>query len=227
MKLWTKCASCHIRRQRTLWPPATPAMPGLPQSKASPRETQDGGRIPTPTVSSTWCTLRGLRVWKQGCLPRSWGPCQRDDFGEAGLLRLPIHRKVLGVGWGGGHILHVWGWHMWSTILTGTYAWRAAAEVDAPMLWPPDAQSGLMGKDPDAGEDGRWEEKGATEDEMTGWRYWLDGHEFEQALGVGDGQGGLVCCSPRGRKESDATEWLNWYITGKQQGAIIQHRELY
>ena len=99
--------------------------------------------------------------------------------------------------------------------LTGVYTWRAAAEVDPPMLWPPDAKSGLMGKDPDAGEDGRWEEKGATEDEMTGWRYWLDGHEFEQALGVGDGQGGLVRCSPWGRKESDATKWLNWYITGK------------
>ena len=48
-----------------------------------------------------------------------------------------------------------------------------------------------------------------TEDEMVGWHHWLDGHEFEQALGVGDGQGGLVCCSPRAPKESDATEQLN------------------
>ena len=66
-----------------------------------------------------------------------------------------------------------------------------------------------MGKDPDAGKDWRQEESGTTEDEMVGWHYWIDGHDFEQALGVGDGQGGLVCCSPRDCKESDTTEWLN------------------
>ena len=54
------------------------------------------------------------------------------------------------------------------------------------------------------------EEKGMTEDEMVGCHLWLNGHEFEQALGVGDGQGRLVCCSPWGHKESDPTEWLNW-----------------
>ena len=48
-----------------------------------------------------------------------------------------------------------------------------------------------------------------TENEMVGWQRRLDGHEFEQALGVADGQGGLVCCSPWGRKESDTTERLN------------------
>ena len=53
------------------------------------------------------------------------------------------------------------------------------------------------------------EEKGTTEDEMVGWHHWLDGHEFEQALGVGDGQGSLACCSPWGHKESDVTEPLN------------------
>ena len=52
-------------------------------------------------------------------------------------------------------------------------------------------------------------QKGMTEDEMVGWHYQLNGHEFESALGVGDGQGGLVCCSPRGRKESDMTEQLD------------------
>ena len=62
---------------------------------------------------------------------------------------------------------------------------------------------------PDAGEDGRWEEKGTTEDEMAGWHHQLDGHEFEQTPGVGDGQGGLVCCSSWGCKESDTTEQLN------------------
>ena len=84
-------------------------------------------------------------------------------------------------------------------------------EVDAkaPVLWPPDAKSLLIRQDPDAGKDGRREEKGMTEDGMVGWHHWLDGHEFEQALKIGDGQGGLACCSPWGHKKSDMTEWLN------------------
>ena len=56
----------------------------------------------------------------------------------------------------------------------------------------------------------RWEEKMMTEDEMIGWHHWLNGYEFEWTPGVGDGQGGLVCCNPWGRKELDTTEWLNW-----------------
>ena len=60
----------------------------------------------------------------------------------------------------------------------------------------------LVGKDPDAGKDWGQEEKGATEDEMVGWHHWLNGHEFERALGFGDGQGSLACCSPWGHKES-------------------------
>ena len=67
----------------------------------------------------------------------------------------------------------------------------------------------LLGKDPDAGKDWR-QEKGMIEDEMVGWHHWFSGHEFEQALGIGDGQGSLVCCGPWGRKKSDMTEWLNW-----------------
>ena len=65
-------------------------------------------------------------------------------------------------------------------------------------------------KDPDAGKDWRREEKGTTEDEMVGWHHRLDGHEFEQAPGVGDRQGSLGWCSPWGRKESDITERVNW-----------------
>ena len=65
-----------------------------------------------------------------------------------------------------------------------------------------------VGKDPDAGEDWR-QEKGTAEEEMVGWHHWLNGHEFEQALGVGEGQGSLACCSPWGHKESDTTERLN------------------
>ena len=67
----------------------------------------------------------------------------------------------------------------------------------------------LIGKDPGAGKDQRQEEKGTTEDEMVGWYHRLEGHEFEQALGVGDGQGSLACCSPWGHKMSDMTEELN------------------
>ena len=78
------------------------------------------------------------------------------------------------------------------------------------MLWPPDAKNWLIWKDPDAGRDWRQEEKGTTEDEMIEWHHQLNGHEFEQAPGVGDGQGSLVCCSPWGCKESDTIEWLNW-----------------
>ena len=70
-------------------------------------------------------------------------------------------------------------------------------------------KSWLIRKDPDAGRDWRWEEKGVTEDEMVGWHYRLNGHEFEQVPGDSEGQGSLVCCSPWGRRELDRTEGLN------------------
>ena len=73
--------------------------------------------------------------------------------------------------------------------------------------------SWLIWKDPDAGKDWRWEEKGTTEVEMVGWHHWLNGHEFEWTAGVGDGQGGLACCSPWGLKELDMSERLNWKYT--------------
>ena len=81
---------------------------------------------------------------------------------------------------------------------------------EPPIFWPPDMKNWVIGKDPDAGKDWRWEEKGKTEDEMVGWHHWLHGHEFEQAPGFGDRQGGLVCCSPWGHKESDWATELNW-----------------
>ena len=85
---------------------------------------------------------------------------------------------------------------------------RTDAEAKTPILWPPHAKSWLIGKDCDAGRD--WgQEKGTTEDEMAGWHHWLDGHESEWTPGVGDGQGGLVCYSSWGHKESDTTEQLN------------------
>ena len=87
---------------------------------------------------------------------------------------------------------------------------RTDAEAETPILWLPDVKNWLIGKDPDAGKDWRRQEKGTTEDEMAGWHHWLDGHESEWTPGVGNGQGGLACCSSWGRKESDTTEWLNW-----------------
>ena len=77
-------------------------------------------------------------------------------------------------------------------------------------LWPPHAKSWLTGKDSNAWRDWGQEEKGTTEDEMAGWHHWLDGCESEWTLGVGDRQGGLVCCNSWGRKELNTTEWLNW-----------------
>ena len=97
----------------------------------------------------------------------------------------------------------------------GNQSWifiqRTDAEAETPILWPHDVKNWLTGKIPDAGKDWRREQKGMTENEMVGWHHQLDGHEFEQAQGVGDEQGGLACCSPWGRKESDTTE-LNWTL---------------
>ena len=97
----------------------------------------------------------------------------------------------------------------------GNHSWifigRTDAEAETPILWPPDVKSWLIWKDPDAGKDWRREEKGTTEDEMVGWHHRHNGHEFEQALGVGIGQGSLVCCSPWGcRVRHDWAAELNW-----------------
>ena len=94
-------------------------------------------------------------------------------------------------------------------------------DAEAPILWPPDdAKNWLIGKDPEAGKDGRQEEKGMTKDEMVVWQHWLDEFEFEKAPKVGDRQGSLVDCSPWGHKESDMTEWLNW-LTDKTKWPVL------
>ena len=92
----------------------------------------------------------------------------------------------------------------------GNQPWICIGKTDAeaPIIWPPDAKSQLIGKDPDAGKDWR-QEKGETEDEMDGWHQWFNGHEFEQTPGDHEGQGSLVCYSPWGGKESDITKQLN------------------
>ena len=91
---------------------------------------------------------------------------------------------------------------------------RTDAEAETPILWPLDVRNWLIRKDPVAGKGWRQEEKGMTEDKMVGCHHWLDGHEFEQAPGVGDGQGGLACYSPWDRKVRHkwATE-LNWQFS--------------
>ena len=108
----------------------------------------------------------------------------------------------------------------------GNQSWifigKAESKAETPVIWPPDGKNWLPGKDPDVGKDWRQEEKGKTEDEIFGWHQQLNGYEFEQTLGAGDGQGSLACCSPQGRKELDTTEWLNWteLKTGSFQGFI-------
>ena len=92
---------------------------------------------------------------------------------------------------------------------SGIFTGRTDAEAEAPILSPPGAKSPLIRKDPEAGKDRRREEKGTTEDKMIGWHYCLNGHEFEQARGVNEGQGSLECCSPWSSKELDTAERLN------------------
>ena len=123
--------------------------------------------------------------------------CQRIDAFELWccrrLLRVPwiarsnqLIKSVLNIHWKG------WCW-----------SWKSNTLVTR---WE---ESLLIRKDPDTGKDWGQEEKGTTEDEMFEWHHWLNGREFEQALGAGEGQGSLVCCSAWGREELDMTEWLN------------------
>ena len=93
-----------------------------------------------------------------------------------------------------------------SWIFTG----RTDAEAETPILWPPDVKNWVIGKDPNAGKDWGQEEKGTTEDEMVGWHHRLNRHEFEQALGDGEGQGSLTCCSPVHGVTESQTRLSNW-----------------
>ena len=138
-----------------------------------------------------------------GC--ESWtikkAECRRTD-----AVELWCWRRLLRVPWTArrSNPVHSEGDQSW------VFIGRNDAKAETPILWPPDAKSWLIWIDPDAGKDWGQEEKRTTEDEMAGWHHWLDGRDFEWTLGDGDRQGGLVCCSPWGRKESDMTEQLNW-----------------
>ena len=102
---------------------------------------------------------------------------------------------------------------------------RTDVAAETPILWPPDAKNWLNEKDPDAG---RQEEKargeGMTEDENVGWHHWLNGHGFELTPGIGDGQGGLACCSLWGHKELEMTEWLNWTELRRRLCFLLHNR---
>ena len=102
---------------------------------------------------------------------------------------------------------------------------RTDVKAETPILWPPDVKSWLIWKDPDVQKDWR-QEKGTTEDEMVGRHHWLDGRESEWTLGVGDGQGGLVCCSPWGHRESDTTKGLKWTELKFLRGGISRLKHI-
>ena len=105
----------------------------------------------------------------------------------------------------------------------GNQSWmfigRTDVEAEAPILWPTDAKNWLIWKDPDAGKD---EGRRRGRQRMR-WQHWLNGHEFEQALGDGEGQRSLACCSPWGRKELDMTEWLNNFLLGFLGWVVVKN----
>ena len=134
--------------------------------------------------------------------------CESWTIKKAGCRRIDAFelwcwRRLLRVPWTAGRS---------NQSIQGHQPWdlfgRTDAEAETPILWPPDVKNWFLGKDPYAEKDWRQEEKGTTVDEMTGWHHWLDGHEFEQALGDGEGQGSLMSCSPWGHKELDTTKQL-------------------
>ena len=98
----------------------------------------------------------------------------------------------------------------------GNQSWifigRIDAEAETPVLWPPDMKNQLIGKDPDAGKDWRWKEKGMMEDDMVRWHHRLNAHESEQAPGVDDGQGSLACMGSQRVGHNWETE-LNWHVS--------------
>ena len=95
----------------------------------------------------------------------------------------------------------------------GSQSWilteRTDSVAETPILWPPDAKSWLIGKDPDAGEDWRQEDKRMTDDKMVAWHHQLNGREFEQAPGDGEGQGSMANRRPWDHKGLDTNEWPN------------------
>ena len=169
----------------------------------------------TPQSSSPWNSFPFSRGSSQ---PRDWTQVSRiagqffitwvtrEAHFTAYYYKIPVHSK-------------------------GDQSWvffgRNDAKAKTPVLWPPHAKSWLIGKVSDAGRDWGQEEKGTTEDDMAGWHHRLDGCEFEWTPGVGDGQGGLACCSSWGCKKSDMTERLNWTELIKYTNLLLSKVKIY
>ena len=134
-----------------------------------------------------------VQMWeldhKEGWVPKNW--CFQTVVLEK-TLESPLDGKEI-------KPVHPRGNQPW------VFIGRTDAKAEAPILWPPDTKSQLIGKAPDAEKDWGQEEKVAAEDEMVGWHHWLNGHEFEQILADSEEQGSLAWYSPWGCKESDMT----------------------
>ena len=150
------------------------------------------------TLPTKICLVKAMvfTVVMYGC--ESW-TVKRAEHQRIDAFELWCWRRLLRIPWTARRSNQSW-----------VFFGRNDAKAETPILWPPHVESWLIGKDPDAGRDWGQEEKGTTEDEMTGWHHRLNGHGFEWTLGVGDGQGGLACCDSWGHKELETTERLNW-----------------
>ena len=156
------------------------------------------------TLPTKFCLVKAMvfPVVMYGC--ESW-TIQKAEHRRIDAFELWCWRRLLRVPWTARRSNH----SILKEISPGCSLEGLILKLKTPILWPPDGKSWLIWKDPDARKDWRQEEKKITEDEMVRWYHWLDGHEFEQAPGVGDGQGSLACCSSWGCKEY-MTEQLNW-----------------
>ena len=155
---------------------------------------------------------RDIICWKRSIYSKLWFPvviygCESWTIKKAECQRTVVLEKILESPLDCKEVQPVSPKGNQSWIFIG----RTDAEAEALILWLPDPKNWLIGKHPDSGKDWRQKEKRMTEDEMVGWHHRLDGHEFEQALGVGDGQGSLSCFSPwRCRVKYDWATELNW-----------------
>ena len=154
-----------------------------------------------PNFEPVHCSMSGSNCCFLTCILEILSYCSFQPLDSSLLLILPWSFE------GGSERNSSHLFSLWCLLFIG----GTDVEAETPILWPPKGKSWLTGKDPNARKDWR-SEKGTTEDEMVGWHHQLNGREFEQAPGVGDGQGSLAFCSPWARKQSDMTEQLNWTL---------------
>ena len=149
-----------------------------------------------------------------GC--ESW-TIKKAESGRIDAFELWCWRRLLRVPWTAGRSNQ----SILKEISPEYFIERTDAETEAPILWPLNVKNWLIGKGPDAGKDWRQEEKGTTEDEMVWWHHQVNRPEFEQALGVGDGQGSLVCCSPWGHSRTWLSHWTELRTVNHLRGLIL------